>query len=47
MSFSVHLYEVVYNADGSTHTATSAWYTVDGAGRGTDDITGNSIDLQM
>lgn len=46
-TFSVHLYEYVSNGDGSYHTATLAWYTVDSAGHGADDITGISIDLQM
>ena len=43
-SFTVHLYEVV-DLDGDTHTATSAWYTVDEYGVGQDDITGKAIDL--
>ncbi|MBQ6519001.1 MAG: hypothetical protein IJI14_09785 [Anaerolineaceae bacterium] len=46
-TFSVHLYEMVNNGDGTFHTATSAWYTVDASGRGSDDVTGNKIDLQM
>ena len=43
-TFTIHLYEVV-EQDGDTHTATSAWYTVDKAGAGTDDITGKKVDL--
>ena len=45
-TFSVHLYEIVSHGDGTFHTATSAWYTVDASGRGTD-TQGNVIDLQM
>ena len=44
---SVHLYETVDNGDGTVHTATSAWYTVDGSGIGADDISGERIDLRM
>lgn len=43
-SYSVHLYEIV-KQDGVSHTATSAWYTVDAYGSGTDDITGRSVEL--
>ena len=43
-SFSIHLYEIV-KIDGEKHTATSAWYTVDAYGRGTDDITGRAVDI--
>ena len=46
-SFSVHLYETVNNGDGTYHTATSAWYTVDASGIGTDDLFGNRIDLKQ
>ncbi len=46
-TWSVHLYEKVNNKDGTFHTATSAWYTVDASGIGTDDITGSSVDLRM
>ena len=46
-TFSVHLYEIVDNGDGSAHTATSAWYTVNASGIGTDDIFGEEIDLRM
>ena len=43
-SFTLHLYEVV-SLDGVEYTATSAWYTVDRYGVGTDDISGEHIDL--
>ena len=46
-TFSVHLYEIVNNGDGTYHTATSAWYTVDAAGIGADDLFGNPVDLRM
>ena len=46
-SFSVHLYEIVNNGDGTYHTATSAWYTVDASGIGADDIFGNHVDLKQ
>ena len=43
-SFTIHLFEIV-SLDGDTHTATSAWYTVDAFGVGTDDITGAEVRL--
>ena len=43
-TFSIHLYEVV-RQDGGTHTATSAWYTVDRYGVGVNDLTGEKVDL--
>lgn len=43
--YTIHLYEVVDNGDGTTHTATSAWYEVDKYGKGTDIIMGNEVDL--
>jgi hypothetical protein len=43
-SYSIHLYEVV-TSGGSTHTATSAWYTVDKYGVGVDDIYGDTVNL--
>lgn len=46
-SYSVHLYEIVDNGDGTYHTATSAWYTVDASGIGTDDLFGEPVDLRM
>lgn len=41
-TFTIHLFEVV-DLDGTSHTATSAWYTVDKYGVGKDDITGQEI----
>ena len=41
-SFTIHLYEVM-DLDGLKHTATSAWYTVDEYGVGTDDIAETTI----
>ena len=46
-TFSVHLYEIVNNGDGTYHTATSAWYTVDASGIGEDDLFGEPVDLRM
>ena len=43
-SFTIHLFEIV-ELDGFTHTATSAWYTVDAYGCGTDDILEQVIEL--
>ena len=43
-SFTIHLFEIV-TLDGTTHTATSAWYTVDPFGVGVNDITGEEIYL--
>jgi hypothetical protein len=43
--YQIHLYEVVDDGNGTTHTATSAWYTVDTHGVGTDDIYGEAVDL--
>ncbi len=44
-TYTIHLYEIV-DLDGLTHTATSAWYTVDEYGVGTDDLRGQDIDLR-
>ena len=44
-TFSVHLYEIV-NLGEISHTATSAWYTIDAFGVGSNDITGESVDLK-
>ena len=41
----IHLYEIVKDDDGSSHTSTSAWYTVDGYGKGTDDVMGNTVEF--
>ena len=43
--FQIHLYELVW-LDHQYHTATSAWYTVDAAGAGVNDITGEAVDLK-
>ena len=43
-SFTVHLYENV-DSDGDSHTATSAWYTVDPFGVGVNDITEEEVYL--
>lgn len=44
-TYTVHLYEIVNDGDNAWHTATSAWYTVDAAGVGIDDIFGTAVDL--
>ena len=44
-TYTIHLYEIVGLGEGDSHTATSAWYTVDAFGIGTDDIFGDPIDL--
>ena len=44
-SYTIHLYEIVRLDGGESHTATSAWYTVDACGVGTDDITGEPVRL--
>lgn len=44
-SYTIHLYEIVKLDGGESHTATSAWYTVDAYGVGKNDITGESVDL--
>ena len=43
--YTIHLYEIVDDENGYTHTATSAWYTVDAHGTGTNDISGEEVDL--
>ena len=45
-TYTIQLYEIVDDGDGAYHTATSAWYTVDKGGSGTDDILGTSIALE-
>ena len=37
--------DAIVNSGGSTHTATSAWYTVDEYGVGVDDIYGDTVIL--
>ena len=44
-TYTLHLCEIVPNGDGTNHTATSAWYTVNAAGVGVDDIFGNTVKL--
>lgn len=44
-TYTIHLYEIVDDGDGMAHTATSAWYTVDTSGIGTDDIMGGTVNL--
>lgn len=44
-TYTIHLYEIVDDGNGMGHTATSAWYTVDTAGIGTDDIMGGTVNL--
>ena len=43
-TYNVHLFEIV-RLGGLTHTATSAWYTVDAYGSGFNDVTGEGIAL--
>ena len=43
-TYNVHLFEIV-KLGGLTHTATSAWYTVDAYGSGFNDVTGEGIAL--
>ena len=42
---SIHLYEIVEDDEGVSHTGTSAWYTVDGYGKGKDDVMGNAVEF--
>ena len=42
-TYTIHLYELVTLDQGETHTATSAWYTVDAYGVGINDITGQLV----
>lgn len=44
-TFTVQLYEIVTN-EGITHTATSAWLTLDENGSGVNDITGETVSLK-
>ena len=44
-TFTIRLYELIYDDGGTTHTATCGWYTVDVCGMGTDDMTGTRIDI--
>ena len=44
-TYTVHLYEIVPDGDGTYHTATSAWYTVNASGVGVDDLFGSAVNL--
>ena len=44
-TYTIQLYENVDLGEGESHTATSAWYTVDTYGVGIDEITGRTVDL--
>lgn len=44
-TYTIHLYEIVDDGRSLSHTATSAWYTVDASGIGSNDITGDAVDL--
>lgn len=44
-TYTIHLYEIVPQEDGSWHTATSCWYTVNAFGEGTDDTMGDRVQL--
>ena len=44
-TYTVHLYEIVPNGDGTYHTATSAWYTVNASGVGVDALFGTEVNL--
>ena len=41
----IHLYEIVEDDEETSHTGTSAWYTVDRYGKGKDDVLGNTVEL--
>ena len=45
-TYTIHLFEIVDDGNGTTHTATSAWYTVDAGGIGKDDIMGDEVNLR-
>ena len=44
-TWTIHLYEIVDLGEGLTHTATSAWYTVDAHGIGVNDLLETSVNL--
>lgn len=44
-TITIQLFDIVTMNDGDSHTATSAWYTVDAYGIGTDDLSGKTVDL--
>lgn len=41
----IHLFEIMADDEETSHTGTSAWYTVDGYGKGQDDVMGNTVEL--
>ena len=41
----IHLYEIMEDDEETSHTGTSAWYTVDGYGKGKDDVMGNTVEF--
>ena len=43
--YQIHLYDIITLDENESHTATSAWYTVDEDGKGTDDIYGTEISI--
>jgi len=44
-TYTIHLFETVDDGGGASHTATAAWYTVNAAGVGSDDVMGGEVDL--
>lgn len=46
-TYTIHLYEIVDDGNGYSHTATSAWYEVDSTGAGKDTILGNAVQLNL
>lgn len=44
-TITIHLYEIVDDGNGMSHTATSAWYTVDEYGVGVNEITQEKVNL--
>ena len=44
-TYTIHLYEMVDDGGGYSHTATSAWYEVNSQGIGTDTLFGTAVNL--
>lgn len=44
-TFTICLYELICDEEGTPHTSTCGWYTVDVCGMGTDDLTGARVDI--
>ena len=44
-TFTICLYESICDEEGTPHTSTCGWYTVDVCGMGTDDLTGARVDI--